>query len=265
MREGARVQTRAIGLRAAVVVAGALMLASAPAARTRAVEDRQVHVLPLPPSAALSLAISNGKITITGRPRPDVRIEIVRRAPDAAALARLPVDISTLDDALRLSIRQPGGATDAELVSDVVLEVPTAARVESVDIGEGALELRDLRGRITAVVRHGPITATQISGTIRLETNIGDVELKAARLAPGGLLRLRTFNGDVRVSLVERPADARILALALNGTIRSAIPLTVKDAWGPRWAEATLGKGEPVMSIDVVNGAIVIDAPGSAR
>ena len=83
---------------------------------------------------------------------------------------------------------------------------------------------------------------------LRLETGIGSIVLTNARLSPIGLLRLRAFNGDVRVTLAERPADARILALALNGHIRSDIPLTMKDTWGPRWGEATLGKGEPVMS-----------------
>jgi hypothetical protein len=48
------------------------------------------------------------------------------------------------------------------------------------------------------------------------------------------------------------------MALALNGTINSDIPLTMKDTWGPRWGEATLGKGEPVVSIDVITGRIEI-------
>ena len=51
------------------------------------------------------------------------------------------------------------------------------------------------------------------------------------------------------------------MALALNGTIQSTIPLTVKDAWGPRWSEATLGRGEPVISLDVVNGTIQLTSP----
>jgi DUF4097 and DUF4098 domain-containing protein YvlB len=72
------------------------------------------------------------------------------------------------------------------------------------------------------------------------------------------LLRLRTFNGDVRLTLAKPPTDARILALALNGSIESDIPLQRKDSWGPRWGEATLGTGEPVISIDVVTGRIVI-------
>jgi DUF4097 and DUF4098 domain-containing protein YvlB len=81
------------------------------------------------------------------------------------------------------------------------------------------------------------------------------------RLVPDGLLRLRTFNGDVRLTLAERPTDARVLALALNGSIESNLTLTMKDTWGPRWGEATLGKGEPVISIDVITGTIDIKVP----
>ena len=114
---------------------------------------------------------------------------------------------------------------------------------------------------MTAAVRRGPINGSNVSGSLRLETEIGNVVLSNARLSRDGLLRLRTFNGDVRLSLAERPPDARILALALNGTIKSEIPLASKDTWGPRWGEATLGKGEPVISLDVVTGTIEIRSP----
>jgi len=67
----------------------------------------------------------------------------------------------------------------------------------------------------------------------------------------------------VTLDLVPRPANARILALSLGGTIASDIPLTRRERWGPRWGEATLGTGEPVISIDVVNGNIAITSGGS--
>lgn len=267
MRAEARERSRGAAVcRCAAVVAAVLLVMGVGVIRAAVrAEDRQVHVLPLAARAPLSLELTNGRVSIVGRARSDVRVEIVRRAPTAAALDRLPVAIAADAGALRLSMLQSGGATDVDLTSDVTLEVPMDAVVDAVRIGEGALDVRDLRGRLTAVVRRGPITAAQIAGAVRLETTIGDIEVKGARLVPGGLLRLRTFNGDARLSLAERPTDARVLALALNGTIKSSIPLTVKDKWGPRWGEATLGAGEPVISIDVITGAIVIDAPAAAR
>jgi DUF4097 and DUF4098 domain-containing protein YvlB len=153
---------------------------------------------------------------------------------------------------------QDDGGTDPELRSDVVLRVPRAAIIERVRVLEGKLAVEQFRGALTADVRRGPIEGTDVAGSLRLETGIGGITLKSARLIAGGLLRLRAFNGDVRLQMPGPPADARVLALALNGTIQSDIAMTTRDTWGPRWSEASLGKGEPVISIDVVTGKIEI-------
>ncbi len=145
--------------------------------------------------------------------------------------------------------------------ADVTVRVPRHAVIERVHVLEGRIAIEGFSGALTADIRRGPIEGRQVSGTLRLECGIGSVTLTDARLIEGGLLRLRAFNGDVRLSLGARPADARVMALALNGHIKSDIPLTVKDTWGPRWGEATLGKGEPVISLDVVTGRIEIKSP----
>ncbi len=198
-------------------------------------------------------------MNIEASDRQDALVEIVRHAPAIADFGRIPVVIDDSTPAIRIQATQTEGTTEAALRTDITLRVPRGAHVESVRVMEGKIVIEGLAGTIRADIRRGPIEATDISGTVRLETGIGDVILRNARLTPGGLLRLRAFNGDVRLTLAERPAHARILALALNGTIGSSIPLTMKDTWGPRWGEATLGKGEPVISIDVITGRIEIE------
>ncbi len=44
--------------------------------------------------------------------------------------------------------------------------------------------------------------------------------------------------------------------MTLNGGIKSDIPLVMKDQFGPRFGESTLGAGDPVLSMDVVKGDI---------
>ena len=133
--------------------------------------------------------------------------------------------------------------------------------IDRVQVVEGRITIERFRGTLTGDIRRGPIDGRNVSGTLRLEAGIGSVTITGARLSANGLLRLRAFNGDVRLSLAARPADARILALALNGYVTSDIPLTRRETWGPRWGEATLGKGEPVISLDVVTGLIEIKSP----
>lgn len=243
-----------------LALALACLVVAAPAT-ARAAEDRQAWTVPLPPGRMLSVAITIGAVRVQGESRSDAFIEVVRTAPDTAALARIPALLNESADAVRVVALQADGGTDPAYVTNVTLRVPREAVVEFIRVMEGRLTLTSFAGTIAAAVTRGPIVASDVEGTMRLETSIGDIEATRVRAAPGGLIRLRTFNGDIRLALAERPRDARILALALNGTITSDIPLTTRDTWGPRWSESTLGTGDPVISLDVVTGRIEIRVP----
>ena len=223
--------------------------------------DRLTRLVPLPPGAAISLEVTIGDVRVSGWDRPDVALEIVRRAPDAAGLDRIAVAVETAGGDLRIRAVQRDDGRDARVRSDVVLRVPSAARIAALGLFEGGVELSGLTGGCAARVERGSITARGVSGDVRLETAIGAIRLERATLSRDGMLRLRTFNGDVDVALAAPPAHARILALSMGGAITSDIPLTRRDRWGPRWAEATLGDGGPVLSVDVVNGDIAIRVP----
>jgi hypothetical protein len=241
-------------VRVAVIAVAVLFSAAWAGAAT----DRQTRTLPLPPGKTLAVDVTIGSVRVEGSDRSDVEIVVERQAPTADALARTPVEIEEQPAGISVRAVQADGGTDPALRADVTVRVPATAAIERLTVMEGRVTIERFRGSIAADLRRGPIDATDIGGTVRLETGIGSVTLKGARLTPGGLLRLRAFNGDVRLHLAARPANARILALALNGSIASDIPLKARDTWGPRWSEATLGTGEPVVSIDVVTGKIAI-------
>jgi hypothetical protein len=223
--------------------------------------DRRTQTVRLPAERAVSVALTIGQVRVQGEARSDAQIEIVRTAPTAEALARIPVAIEETAAEVRIVGEQANHGTDPALKTDVTLRVPHGATVSSLRVMEGRIVLSGLHGSVTADIRRGPIEATNLAGLVRLETGIGDVIATGMRLSPQGLLRLRAFNGHVRLALAERPPDARVMALALNGTIQSEIPLKMRETWGPRWGEATLGTGEPVISLDVVTGGIQIKVP----
>jgi hypothetical protein len=225
------------------------------------VTDRQTRVIALPEGRPLVIEITIGTVRIEGWDKADVEITVERRASDAPQLSRLPVSIAEVPPGLVVTALQTAGTADPALRSDVTVRLPRSATIERLRVLEGRITIDGFRGTIDGNIRRGPIEARDISGIVRLSTEIGPVTLTGARLSAHGLLRLRTFNGDVKLTLAQRPADARIMALALNGSIKSEIPLSMRDRWGPRFGEATLGKGEPVISIDVVTGAVEIKSP----
>jgi hypothetical protein len=237
-----------------IAVVAALLVADA--------TDRQTKVVPLPDGRPLVIEITIGSVRIEGWDRQEeAQITVERRAPSAAQFARLPISIEEVPPGVVVRGLQKDGTTDPAFRSDVTVRLPRSATIERVNVLEGRITIEGLNGKVTADVQRGSIDGRNLSGTLRLAAGSGSVTLANTRLSADGLLRLRSFNGDVTLTLAERPADARILVLALNGHIKSDIPLTRREAWGPRWGEATLGKGEPVISIDVVTGTIDIKSP----
>ena len=223
--------------------------------------DKQSRIIPLPAGKPLSIEVTVGSVRIEGSDRRDAEIIIERHAPAATGFARLPIVVDDTPTRAGVRVTQLDGGTEAALRADVIVRVPRAAALDRVQVLEGRISVNRFAGTLNADIRRGPIDGNDLSGTLRLESGIGSVVLTATRLSADGLLRLRAFNGDVRLTLAERPPDARIMALALNGAIKSDIPLTLRQTWGPRWGETTIGKGEPVISLDVVTGTVEIRSP----
>lgn len=244
-----------------VLAAAAWLFLAAPAAGSADATDRQAQTVAMPAAKTLSIDITIGAVRIEGWDQAHAEIVVERHAPGAAQFARLPLAIEDTPGHVTIHAIQTGNTSDPALRANVTVRLPRAALIDRVRVLEGRIAIENFSGHITADIRRGPIDGQDLSGTVRLEAGIGSITLTGARLSPNGLLRLRTFNGDVRLSLAERPVDARILALALNGRVTSDIPLTSKSSWGPRWAETTLGKGEPVISLDVVTGRVEIKSP----
>ena len=224
--------------------------------------DRVSRVVPLVAGAPIRVDATIADVTIVGSNRPDVLVEIVRRAPTSADLAKFPVVIDERGEGLHITALQaPSGdkaGRDANLKTAITIAAPATAVFQAVRVFEGRIRLTNLKTAVDVDLRRGAVDATSLAGRIRLESGIGSVDVKDSDLTRGGMMRLRVFNGPLRVRFARVPASARILAVTFNGTITSDIPLTTKDQFGPRFGETTIGDGDPVLSMDVVKGNIEI-------
>jgi hypothetical protein len=230
---------------------------------TAETRDRVTRVVPLPSGVPIRLDASVADVTITGSNRPDVLVDIVRRAPTAADLTRYPVQIDESPQLVHISALQVEDGRDANLRSEIAITAPTTASFQAIRVFEGRVRVANLRTACDVDLRRGPIEASALAGRIRLESGIGSIEVSDSELTPGGMMRLRVFNGALRVQFPRTPANARVLAVTFRGTITSDIPLTRKEQFGPRFGETTIGSGDPVMSMDVVYGDITIRVKGA--
>ena len=238
----------------------ALVLLACAAPRTSAADavDRVSRTLALPAGRGIRLDATIADLTIVGSNRSDVSVEIVRHAPQTGDFVRFPVVIDSTPDGVRVAVVQTEDGRDARLKSDIIVRAPADAVLEAVRVFEGRVRVSALTRGCDVDLRRGPIEVTAIAGRIRLESGIGSVDVRDSTLTAGGMMRLRVFNGPIRVRFARPPASARILAVTFNGSVTSDIPLAMRDTFGPRFGEATIGSGDPVMSLDVVKGDIAI-------
>jgi hypothetical protein len=238
-----------------------LLLVGLLTATTSAAEDRILRAFPYVPGLAITVNVSVGDVSIVAWPRNEIALDVARRLPEGAGPERLPIHIDMEEGGLRIDARQPNGGKDRALRADVILKVPAQAALPDIEIVEGRLDIEGIHGTVTAQVHRGAIVGRDVGGLLRLETGEGDITIDRAHLSSEGLIRCRTFTGNVRVSLADRPANARILLLSLRGTVTSSLPLVERHGAAGQFREATLGPGQFLVSIDVVRGDIVLDVP----
>ncbi|HEY2905104.1 MAG TPA: hypothetical protein VGJ29_04335 [Vicinamibacterales bacterium] len=236
----------------------AVVLAAVPAIATADAIDRTSRVVDVSGGMPIRLDATIADVTIVGSDRENLAIEIVRRAPSADRLALYPVAIDQQADGVHISVVQADQGRDASLKTEITIAAPASAVFQAIRVFEGRVKVTNVRGACDVDLRRGTIEAARLAGRIRLEAGLGGVDVRDSDLTAGGMMRLRVFNGPVRVRFAKPPVNGRILAVTFNGRLTSDIPLTMKDKFGPRFGETTLGTGDPVMSIDVVKGDIAI-------
>ena len=214
--------------------------------------ERLSKTLRLAPGTPVRVEATVADLTIVGSDRMDLAVEIVRRAPSPGDLAKYPAVLDEQSDGLRIGAVQASDGHDPNLKTEITINAPETTVFQAVRVFEGRVKMTNLKAACDVDLRRGAIEAVGLAGRVRLEAGIGSIDLRRPELTPGGMMRLRVFNGPLHVRFASPPSNGRILAVTLNGTIASEIPLTMTDKFGPRFGETTIGTGEPVMSIDVV-------------
>jgi len=235
---------------------GLLLATIVPARSAGTISDRTSRVLPIAAGTPIRIDATVADVVVTGSTRTDLRIEVERRVPGRDDLARLPVMIDSGADGVRIAALQEHDGRNADLKAIITIAAPADADLRSVRVFEGSVKLTNLKRACDVELRRGMIDADRLAGRIRLESGLGGIDVRDSELTADGVMRLRVFNGPLRVRFARRPANARILAVTLNGAIASEIPLTMKDQFGPRFGESTIGTGNPLLSADVVKGDI---------
>lgn len=210
----------------------------------------------------VSLENINGDVTIEGWDGDQVQVSYVKDAKSQEGLDRMQVEIDVNGSGISISTEyKKGRESDGWRSSgsvDFTLQVPYGARIDSVELVNGNLEMRHLSGEVSAEIVNGNVDANGMSGRLEIESVNGRTDVVFDQLAPNQRIELSSVNGPLSVTLPD-DADADIRAETVHGGISNDFGLSVdKGRYVGSNLRGTLGNGGARIELENVNGSIKI-------
>lgn len=219
------------------------------------------RTVPLSADGRVSLSNINGDVEITGWNKNEVQIDAVKTARDQQRLDEARIEVNAGSNSVEIETHYPSHLMNNNPASvRYTLHVPQNARLEKINLVNGALDVQRLSGEVNANLVNGKLRASDLAGTADLATVNGSVEANYTSLNNVREIKLKSVNGSVNLLLPQSP-NADVSASTVNGSISTDFPLTVKGHWVGKNMSGTLGSGGVHIELNNVNGSIHV-GPG---
>lgn len=225
---------------------------------------------PLTATGRVSLDNINGGVRVEVWDRNEVKVDATKSADMKEKLQELEILVDPLADSIRIKVKYPmtnwngTWSTDKEVYKrnmnpgsvDFVLTVPRSARINSIELINGSIDLKDLTGEVKASSINGKVVVKNLMGDSKVSTINGKLEASFDKVDSGRSLSLSSVNGNVQVTL---PSDvnAQVKASTVHGGIDNNFGLNVrKGEYVGRDMQGVLGNGGARVNLSNVNGGI---------
>ncbi len=240
----------------------ALVLVLGLATAAAAIDEAYAESFAFDADGRLSLDNVNGDVKIHAWDTAEVKIEYVKSARTQEGLERMEIEIDATPDRIHIETdyRESRGWFDGNHSGSVefTIYVPRGARLDEVELVNGALELEGIEGDVAASLVNGDVDARGLGGDVEIETVNGTLEIVMDRLDPDKVVSLETVNGRLELTL-PRGADADLDVETVHGKIRNDFGLEEKKGrYVGRSLAGSLGGGGARIELESVNGSISI-------
>jgi len=231
------------------------------------VKEEFHQTYPLTAEGRVSLSNINGGAHITAWDRNEVKVDAVKRADDEDGLKNMEIRVNARPDSISISTeyRQQEHFNNDRHHSSVeyTITVPRHARLDEVQLINGALDVAGVLGDVRAECINGKLTANGLTNRAKLSTVNGTLEATFDRM-PAESVDLESVNGRVELTL---PSDAKasLEATTVHGRISNQFGLHTTDNMIGHDLHGTLGGGGTHIRLSSVNGAIEVRHANDGR
>jgi len=230
---------------------------------------------PLAANGRISIENMNGNLRITVGDINEIQVNAVKRAYNPQRLAEAKIEVTATADAIRIRTDYPDreqnftsderGRYNNPATVDYSLVVPRQARLDSIDLINGSMDIDGVEGDVKASSVNGKVVARGLKGEAKLNTVNGSVDATFTQLDATKPLSLGSVNGTV-VVVIPSDSNALVRAETIHGAIRNDFGLPVKDGdYVGHSLYGQLGTGGSRIKLGNVNGGITIKRAEDGR
>ena len=230
---------------------------------------------PLAANGRVSLHNISGAVRITGWDRNEVRVDAVKRAERRERLAEVEIKVESTADSIRIWTKYPDDnfrisknekdRYDNRASVDYTVSVPRGARIDSVELVSGSLEITGIAGDVRASTVSGHLKANGLAGETKLSTVSAPLEVTFDRLTDTKPVTLNSVSGGIVVTLPS-DAQAQLRANTLSGAIANEFGLEARrGSYVGHELYGQLGKGGASIRLNNVSGSITIRHAGDGK
>ncbi len=220
------------------------------------------HTYPLATGGRVQLENINGAVHITAWDRDEVKVDAVKYAHSQERLNDAKIEVDAAKDGVSIrteysehnqTFNRWGEDNPASVEYTIV--VPRSARLDKIELINGALDITGVVGEVHASCINGRLTAHSLGGRSNLSTINGTLDARFDRLAESPV-ELESVNGSVDLTV---PSDAKAVleASTVHGGISNDFGLRVHNhQWVGHDMHGELAGGGTRIKLSNVNGSI---------
>jgi hypothetical protein len=223
---------------------------------------------PMTPNGRISLENINGGVQINTWNRNEVKVDAIKRAYTQERLTEAKIEVTADPDRINIKTHYPDRnlnfSDDRDRRSnnpasvEYTVTVPQNARLDSVELINGSLDVKAVKGDVKGSSINGRVTASGLAGDVRLSTINGPVAVSFDDLSNVRRISVGSVNGGVEL-VIPSDTNAEIRANTVHGPIANDFGIPVRRGqYVGRDLSATLGRGGIQIKLDNVNGEIKI-------
>jgi DUF4097 and DUF4098 domain-containing protein YvlB len=252
----------------AALVSLAVMITAASSAtmqQTELLREEFHQTYPLSAQGRVSLSNINGAVRVMSWDRNEVKVDAVKSAYRRDRLDEAKIVVRSDINTIHVETNYPNrtqtftdgaGRINNPATVEYTLTVPRTARIDSIELINGNLDIDGMTGDVKASSINGRVSAHELMGEVRLSTINGKLEAMFGRLNETKGLSLTSVNGPV-ILTIPSDSNAEIKASTVHGGITNEFGLPVRHGdYVGRDLAGQLGQGGARIKLGNVNGSI---------